>query len=265
MCNAVFGKTMENIRNKINYHLVNTERQFHKLSEKPLFKDARIFCSELIGVHMQKKRITLNKPIYIGQAIFDLSKKLMQDFLYDYCFPKWGEDNFDICMTDTDSILAHTHTDDFYKDISPDIDRWLDTSEYSDQFILKDGSNFPTKRNKKVSGRMKDETAGRHITLFAGVGPKNCFQVSDGCKLYIRCKGISKSYSKDMKFLDYMNCVLGGVLKTQKNYRIASNLHVINTIETEKVALDLKDNKRSPLSLTRTPRWVRLDHRRRCG
>ena len=91
MNNSVFGKTMENIRNRVNVKLVNTKEKFNKLSAKPNFKSHKIFSENLVSVHMKKTSLTMNKPVYLGMCILDLSKTIMYDFHYNYIKPKYGE------------------------------------------------------------------------------------------------------------------------------------------------------------------------------
>ena len=103
MNNSIFGKTMENVRNRINVRLVISEKACNKLAKKPNFKSANIFHENLIAVHMEKTTVKLNKPIQIGMSILDLSKTLMYEFHYDYVKPKW-EDKAALLFTDTDSL-----------------------------------------------------------------------------------------------------------------------------------------------------------------
>ena len=121
MCNAVFGKSMENVRNRVNFKLVNNNEQLQKYLNKPTLLDTTTYHPDLlVGVHFKKSVIKLDKPIYTGQAILDLSKLMMYEFLYDYVLPKWGFDNVRVVMTDTDSLLSEIKTDDLPKDILPD-------------------------------------------------------------------------------------------------------------------------------------------------
>ena len=90
MNNSVFGKTMENIRNRVNIKLVNDREKATKLTAKPNFKHLNIFCEELIAVHMKRTSLTFNKPIYLGMCILDLSKTIMYEFHYNYIKPKYG-------------------------------------------------------------------------------------------------------------------------------------------------------------------------------
>ena len=117
MNNSVFGKTIENIRKRQNVLLVDDRKKAAKLTTKPNFNRATIFDRNLIAVHMKKTEIYFNKPVYVGQAILDLSKTLMFDFHYKYIRKKY-DSKAELLFTDTDSLLYLIHTDDFYKDIS---------------------------------------------------------------------------------------------------------------------------------------------------
>ena len=84
MNNSVFGKTMENIRNRFSIHLVKDVKRAQKLANKPNFDDLKIFDEFLIAVKMKKTKLEFNKPVYVGMSILDLSKTLMYDFHYGY-------------------------------------------------------------------------------------------------------------------------------------------------------------------------------------
>ena len=120
MNNSVFGKTIENIRNRVNVKLVNTGEQFKKLTAKPNYGSRIIFNENLVSVHMKKTSLTMNKPVYLGMSILDLSKNLMYDFHYRYIKPKYGS-KAKLLFTDTDSLLYEIQTEDLYKDISGDV------------------------------------------------------------------------------------------------------------------------------------------------
>ena len=79
---------------------------------------------------MKKVEVKMNKPIYLGQTILDISKILMYEFLYDYIKPRYG-DKARLCYMDTDSLVMYIKTEDFYKDIADDVERWFDTSNYN--------------------------------------------------------------------------------------------------------------------------------------
>ena len=110
----------------------------------------------------------MDKPIYTGAAILDISKILMYKFLYDYAIPKWGVDKLKVGFTDTDSFLLSIETEDAYEDIKPDVPKMFDTSDYP-----KDNKFGIKPQNKKVLGIMSDEMEGQILTEFIGAGPKN--------------------------------------------------------------------------------------------
>ena len=149
MNNSVFGKTMENIRKHKDIKLVTSRKNYLKLVMKPNFEGAIRFSEDLVGVEMGKTHIKMNKPVYLGQAILDISKTVMYEFHYDYMQPKYGE-KLRLCYMDTDSFVYHIKTDDFYRDIAADVEARFDTSEYSEKRPLTMGIN------KKVLGVMKD-------------------------------------------------------------------------------------------------------------
>ena len=104
MNNSVFGKTMENIRNRVDVKLVNDKENAKKLTAKPNFKHINIFCEELVAIHKKKTSLTMNKHIYLGMCILDLSKTIMYEFHYNYIKAKYG-DKAKLLFTDTDSLI----------------------------------------------------------------------------------------------------------------------------------------------------------------
>ena len=101
---------------------------------------------------MNKTSIKMNKPIYLGQLILDLSKTLMHEFWYGYLKPKYG-DKIKLCYTDTDSFVIEVKTEDLYSDISADVKKWYDTSNYGEN----DNRPLPIGINKKIPRLFKDE------------------------------------------------------------------------------------------------------------
>ena len=165
--NSVFGKTMENVRERSKIRIVNGLEEDKVLAyiAKPNYKGAFQFEeSNLVSVNMGESTVILNKPIYLGQSILDLSKTLMYDFHYDYVKPKYG-DNARLLFTDTDSLCYEIKTENFYEDIADDVPAKFDTSNYP--------KNHPIAgHNKKVLGMMKDEAGGNIITEFVGLRSK---------------------------------------------------------------------------------------------
>ena len=119
---------------------------------KPNFKSGTLLGPNLMGCEMGKVRVVMNKPVYLGQAIYDLSKAIMYEFHYNYMIPKYG-DRLKLCYMDTDSLIYKIGTEDFYSDILPDVESRFDTSGYRNER----SRPLPDGKNKKVIGLMKDE------------------------------------------------------------------------------------------------------------
>ena len=161
MNNSLFGKRLENIKNRVDIRLISSVKVVQKLAAKPNFDRCTIFDENLIAVHMKKKKLYFNKPVYLGTSILDLSKSLMYDFHYNYIKPKYG-DKAKLLFTDTDSLVYEIKTKDFYKDINPDIEKQFDTSDYP----TNQPSGIKTGVNSKVLGLFKDKAAGKQIVEF---------------------------------------------------------------------------------------------------
>ena len=240
MNNSVFGKTIENIRKRQNIHLIDNRKKAAKLSSKPNFDRCTIFDRNLIAVHMKKTEVYFNKPVYVGQAILDLSKTLMFNFHYNYIKEKYNN-KAELMFTDTDSLLYHIRTDDFYKDIYYDILDKFDTSDYPPDHP----SGIPTGVNKKVIGKFKDEVAGKQITHFIGLRPKlYTFKIEDFNTIK-KCKGVKKNVvKKGIDFEHYFECLFTGEKQMRTMKIIRSEKHDIYSKEVNKIALSNEDDKR---------------------
>ena len=129
MSNSVFGKTMENIRKHREIKLVTTDKKRSKLVSEPNYHTVNLISEDLSYIELKKTKVKMNKPIYLGLSILEISKILMYEFWYDYMKPKYN-DNVRLCYMDTDSFIMNIKTNDFYKDISDDVDNRFDTSNY---------------------------------------------------------------------------------------------------------------------------------------
>jgi len=234
MSNACFGKTMENLRSRVEMDFITSNKKWdtRRVDEQgnvhgtkrtklprtverklasPLYQGHVIYNDDLVAIKKKKKELTLNKPIYAGMAILDLSKLHMFEFHYDFMKPQYGS-NAQLLFTDTDSLCYHIKTDDFYKDM------WQNKHQY-------DLSNFPTDKeedeeeefntakfydasNKKVLGKFKDECDGKPAHEFVGLRPKMySLQLPEG-KEKKTGKGIQKRFVKTkIKHSDYRRCI----------------------------------------------------------
>ena len=150
MNNAVFGKIMENVRKHRDIKLVTTDKKRSKLVSEPNYRAMNYISEDLSIIEMKRTKVKMNKPIYLGLSILEISKLLMYECWHDYMKPKYG-DNVKLCYMDTDSFIMNIKTEDFYKDIANDVEKRSDTSNYECDRRL------PTGKNKKVIGLMKDE------------------------------------------------------------------------------------------------------------
>ena len=150
MNNAVFRKNMENIRKHRNIKLVTNREAYLKAVMKPNSKSGVRFGPNLMGCEMGKIKVVMNKPVYLGQAILDLSKIVMYEFHYDYMKRKYNDDKLTLCYMDTDSLICSIETDDFYKDIAEGVKDRFDTSGYSPDRPL------PVGLNKKEGNRFDE-------------------------------------------------------------------------------------------------------------
>ena len=166
MNNSVFGKTMVNIRKHRDIKLVTTDKKRSKLISEPNYHTINYNSEDLSIIEMNKTKVKMNKPIYLGLLILEISKLLMYEFWYDYMKPKYGN-NVKLCYMDTNSFIMNIKTEDFYKDIADDVEKRFDTSNCEVSRPL------PTGKNKKVIGLMKDELGGKIITEFVTLRPNN--------------------------------------------------------------------------------------------
>ena len=185
MNNAVFGKTMENVRKHWNIKLVKSDKKGNKLVSEPNFHTMKLIDNNLAIIEMKKVKVKMNKPIYLGLSILDISKITMYEFWYDYVKIKYQE-KARLCYMDTDSFVVNIKTKDFYKDISQDVNKRFDTSNYTFDRPL------PAGINKKVIGLMKDELGGDIITEFVALRPKAYSYITNDFIEMKKAKGTKK-------------------------------------------------------------------------
>ena len=238
MNNAVFGKTMENVRKHRDIKLVRTDKKRNKLVSEPNYHTMKLIDDNLAIIEMRKVKVKMKKPIYLGLSILELSKITMYEFWYDYVKAKY-EDRVRLCYMDTDSFVLNVRTKDFYKDISEDVKDRFDTSNfYCDRPL-------PIGVNKKVVGLMKDELGGGVITEFVALRPKTYSYRTDDLVELKNAKGTKKCVVKKMLgFDDYKKCLFEKekVLKSQQRFK--SENHTMYTECINKVALSYDDDKR---------------------
>jgi hypothetical protein len=237
MNNAVFGKTIENVRKRQNVKLVNDGRKFRRLTSRPNFKSFKIFNEDLVAVHSTKIEVKLDKPTYVGLSVLDISKLFMFSFHYDYIMKKYNT-RAKLLMTDTDSLIYKVETSDVYADMLAKSDLF-DTSDYpSNHFIY-------SVNNKKKLGMMKDEYCGKSIKEFVGLRPKmySLLDVDGGEKK--TAKGVSKkATAKKIHHENYRKALFDETRLNVRMQNIISVNHEIYTVSLVKNALCAYDDKR---------------------
>lgn len=237
MNNAVFGKTMENVRKRIDIRLVSSGAKAVKLISKCNFVDRKVFGENLVAIHLQKAKLIFNKATYVGMSILEMSKVCMYNFHHAVIKPYYGN-RVELCYMDTDSFVYSITTDDLYSDMNDYMDH-LDTSNYPPTHPLR------SLRNKMVLGKFKDETNGDNIALFVGLRAKMyAMRYDNECEIK-KLKGIKKAVIQDeLTVEDYITCLQSNVTTYSRNRSFRSYNHVIHSICMNKVTLDTKDDKR---------------------
>ena len=173
---------MKNVRKHRDIKLLTTDQIRNQVVSEANYQTTKHFSDNLIEIEMT--RVKMNKPVYLGMSILDISKKLMYKFWYDYIKPKY-QDKVKLCYTDTDSFIIHIKTEDFYKDIANDVEKWFDTSNYDES----DKRPLPVGKNKKVIGLFKDELGGKIMTEFVRLRAKTYAYVMDDDSHHKKAKG----------------------------------------------------------------------------
>lgn len=246
--NSMFGKSIENIRNRMKLELVNNERKLNRLISKPNFRNRIIYSKDLCAVELTKEVVLFNKPIYIGFTVLELSKFHMYNMHYKIMRSFYKPEDIQLLYMDTDSFFYQIYTNDVYKDfLAPEIKNYFDMSD------------FPVNHkcfscvNKKRLGAFKDETCGICISEFVGLRSKlyayktvNDQFLQDVKKLNLKkAKGVTKPVVKNhITFNDYKNCLFNNVTLRKEMRLFRSKKHIMQTLTVNKIALNSDDDKR---------------------
>ena len=257
--NAFFGKTMENVRNRIRIELVNNERRHAWYTSKPTFKRFEVFDDDLAGVELAVTSVTLDKPIFIGFTILELSKELMYKFHYDVMKVNFPESV--LCFTDTDSFLYHITCSNLYSDHLYRLREHFDFSKYPNNHVLFPAGNSLTDNdrirnsNKAVVGKFKDEADGLPIREFIGLRSKMYSILVDNGKQKNTAAGVKKCVrNRELTHDLYRRTLMGSSMITDppqpledhwiRQMTFRSHNHTVYTVDQCKVGLTRYDDKR---------------------
>ena len=239
MNNCVFGKTMQNVRNQRDSKLVTSDKRRKRLVSEPNYYSHKTFSDDLMTIEMKKTRLKMTKLLYLGISILNISKRLMYKFWCDYIRPKYGYKT-KLCYTDTDSFIIYIKTEDFFEDISNDVEKWFDTSNYN----KKDKIPLPIGKNKKLPDLFKDELGGKIIAEFVALRPKHSY-LDDDCNKHKKSKGTKRCVIKQKTmFQNFKDCLLNNKNVYGSQQRFKSYNHDVYTEEVNKIALNSNDDKR---------------------
>ena len=239
MNNSVFGKTMENLRKRVDVKLVRSheEDKMRRLIADPSFARATVFDGDLAAIHMHKTSLLLNRPVYVGMSILDLSKYHMYDFYYNTLKKQYG-DRCRLLYTDTDSLLIEIQTEDVYADTAATADLY-DTNDYPKDHPLHSATN------KKVLGKMKDECAGDPIAENVGLRRKMYSILRADEKTIRKAKGVKRAIVKKLLHREQYK----EALFEKKTFRhgmdmLRSEKHHVYGMHVNKISLSPFDSKR---------------------
>ena len=221
---------MENLRKRINVRLVNNKKDFLKYTSRPTFVTHKIFGKNYAAIHEIKPVLILNKPIYVGFTVLELSKWLMYDFHYNFIKKNFSAE---LLFTDTDSLTYEIKSENVYKEFFKRKDLF-DFSNYS-----KDSESFDI-INMKVIGKMKDEFGGVIATEFVGLKSKMYSIKKINDKELNTAKGVNIA----TEFNEFKDVLFNKKIIRHKMKKIQAKKHKIRTYEIDKISLSYFGDKR---------------------
>ncbi|CAB0032319.1 unnamed protein product [Trichogramma brassicae] len=243
--NAIFGKTMENVRKRIDVKLVSSwDGRYGAEAQisKPNFHSRAIFDENLVAIQLSKTSVTIDKPVYVGFSILDISKTRLYRFHYDFMRDRFGS-NCKVLYTDTDSLVYEIRGQNVYE-----VMKHKDNINEFDTFDYEKDNPFGMpllRENSKKIGLMKDELCGKILRRFCGLRSKMYSVDIQNGGVIKKIKGIKSSVVKNtITFDDYLQCLQENAIISREQHNIRSRLHVLRSEKERKIALSPHDDKR---------------------
>ena len=241
IANATYGRFIMNVRNHMEVKILSRGSTIEKYMGNPRFKSMRFLNDDLVAIFLKKKKVTLDKHWMVGWTILELSKLAMFELYYDVVIPRFGIENVDIVMSDTDSYIFHIHKHS-KREIELKLCDVMDFSNYPKDH------EFYNDQRAKIPGFVKNETPSSDIIEI--VAPKSkCYAFktklnTGSVKEEKKCKGVTKARIKRLKFNSYKKCItsITGVKATVA--RIQARNHRISTVKQTRLCLSSFDDKR---------------------
>ena len=214
---------MEHLRKRINVGLVNNEKDFLKYTSRPTYITHKVFDKSYAAIHEIKPVLTLNKPIYVGFTVLELSKWLMYEFHYNFIKKHFDAE---LLFTDTNSLTYEIKSDDVYEE-------FFERKHLLDFTNISNDSKFYDSQNEMVVGKTKDEDKGILINRFVGLKSKMHSMLSDDGKESNTAKGVNIA----TRFNEFKDTLFNKKVIRRKMKRIQIQKHKLGTYEINKISL----------------------------
>jgi len=241
LSNAVYGKTIEQLRNRMHIKLISDPDEAKRNIRKPTCNSFHIINEDLIMVHLGKQKIMMNKPIFAGMVILDIAKTVVYEMHYNYIHKKFSSERAKLLFTDTDSLTYSIETGDIYEEMLPDVEDHFDCSKYPETHVL-----YST-ANKKRLRKWKDEYSKTGpIRQFVGIRAK-MYSIRCDKKEFdkVKAKGSAKVYRQHkLRHRHYLRALRKKAITGAKFWHIKSCVHNLKTVLVNKSAINPNDCKR---------------------
>lgn len=236
MMNSVFGKTCEQVQNRVDVKFIKRDSvaRLEHFTNRPQFNDGHIITPDLLAVELGKCRVKYDKPVAVGASILGIGKTLLAEFWYDCLKVKYP--HVELCLSDTDSLLIHVETQDVYADMTGD--KRYDTSNFPQDHPLYSATNA------KIPGFFKDETAGRAIAEFVGLRPKMySLRMADGGPAKKAAGGLVLTEADKLSHQEFVRALTSTTVHAVEFEQVQSHDHVMSTHLVRRVGLCGYDDK----------------------
>ena len=235
MSTALYGETMENLRNRIDVRLVSNKRDHLKWTSKSNYMSQKIFDNDLVAIRKSKVTLSLNFSAYIGIYILDLTKVSIYEFHCDYFENKYVNNTRPLFI-DTHSLMYEIKPKNVYEDFSKDKEMF-DFSNYSPK------SKYCDDSNKLAVGKMRDKAGDFAIKEFVGLNPKMYSFLVDDSSEHKKAKDVNKNVVQKITYNEHKDVFLNRRKVRHSMNRIQNKDSKNGTYEINNFFLSCFDDK----------------------